>query len=221
MLHTFLRPKFKDARSETIWLTIYADLITNLVLLFLALYGLTLMGDDALAKAIQSMKMEDIYKLQLDPTKKFEDIAPVLRKKITQNTNLNISDDVGTVRIEFGEKILFESGSAVPKESAEKILGLVADLLKTVPHTIVVEGHTDSAPLQRGGKYRDNWELSLARAMSIVHLLVKLGVAPDHLAAAAYGFYRPRSSNLTATGRSLNRRVEISLFKNFAYEPKL
>lgn len=216
MIHRLFRPKL-DSRLETIWLTIYADLMTNMMLVFLALYGLTIMGDDALSRAIQSMKLSDIYstkEIDLDLT----DLAPVLRQKLRYNPHVKIIEEVGAVRIEFGEQILFESGRAVPKDSAFEALAVVADLLKTMPHTVIVEGHTDSVALQGRGLYRDNNELSLARSMSIVRMLIKSGLPQDQLAAAAYGSYRPRASDATALGRSINRRVEIALFKDFPYE---
>lgn len=215
MIHRLIRMK-RDARSEGIWLTIYADLITNMMLVFLALYGLTIMGDDALARAVHSMKLSDIYMVK-DSLTEFKDVGPVLREKFREMPDVKVTEEMDAVRIEFGEKVLFESGRANPKPSAFESIRMVANLLKTMPHTIVVEGHTDSIPLQRGSQYRDNDELSMARSMSIVNLLIKDGIPPGQLAAAAYGSYRPRVSNDTALGRSINRRVEIALFKDFPY----
>lgn len=217
MFHKLLRPKFKDARSETIWLTVYADLMTNLALVFLALYGLTLMGDDALSKAIQSMKIEDMYEFQYNPNDKFEDLAPSLRQKIMENRDVIIREEVGAVRIEFGERVLFGSGNAILKSGAHEALAPIIETLKSVPYTLVVEGHTDSLPLQPGVKYLDNWELSLARAMSVVDVLTARGIPASHVAAAAYGPNRPRASNETVSGRRMNRRVEIALFKEFSH----
>ncbi len=215
MIHRLIRFK-NDSRLETIWLTIYADLITNMMLVFLALYGLTVMGDDALTRAVQSMSLNDIYSMK-ETNLDFSDIAPALRQKFKQQADIKITEEVGVVHIEFGEQILFDSGRAVPKGSAIEPVRVVADLIKPLPHTIVVEGHTDSSPLQHGNGYRDNYELSLARSMSIVNLLIADGIPADQIAAAAYGEYRPRASNSTALGRGVNRRVEIALFKDFGY----
>jgi len=83
----------------------------------------------------------------------------------------------------------------------------------------VVEGHTDSVPMGKNSPFRSNWELSLARAMSVVHLLIEKGeIESRQIAAAAYGFHRSQASNLTSMGRRSNRRVEITLFKEFPYE---
>lgn len=214
MIHRIYRPKL-DSRSETIWLTIYADLITNLALVFLALYGLTVMGDGAVAKAVQSMRLEDIEALDKDPDA-FESIAPALQRTIPADIDISISEDTGAVRLQFGERILFRSGQAAPRPEARAIIKSVADVLRDVPYTIVIEGHTDSVPLKQGGAFQNNWDLSLARAMSITRLLHEEGGIPEkHLAAAGYGQNRPRASNLTAKGRRMNRRVEVALFRDF------
>ncbi len=218
MIHRWLLSKW-DPRNETIWLTIYADLITNMMLIFLSLYGLTVMGDDALSKAVQSMKFEEMIH-PVEKPRTFDDLAPALRQKFLNQANISISEGAAAVRIELGEDVLFESGRAAPKPKADDILQVVASLLKNIPNTIVVEGHTDAIPLQRGSAFRDNWELSLARAMSIVQLLQAKGIPAAQLAAAAYGENRPTASNTTALGRRLNRRVEIALFRDFPFDAK-
>lgn len=171
-----------------------------------------------MSRAIQSMKLDDMHipknnKLNIE----FDDLAPALRQKFEVGQDIKVSEEVGAVRIEFGENVLFRSGSAAPKASAVEEVRVVAELLKKMPHTIVVEGHTDSMPLHAGGAYRDNNELSLARAMSIADLLIKDGLPASQIAAAAYGAYQPRASNLTSLGRATNRRVEIAIFKDFPY----
>jgi len=216
VIHRLFRPKH-DARTETIWLTIYADLMTNLMLVFLSLYGLTIMGSDSLSRAVQSMKLGEVAAAK-NSKLDFDTLAPALREKFRNVSNVKVTEDIGAVRIEFGEQALFDSGRALPKPRAKEIMTVVANMLKTMPHTIIVEGHTDSLPLQRGGPYRDNYELSLARAMSVVRILIETGVPQDQLAAAAYGAYQPRASNSDALGRSINRRVEIALFKDIPYE---
>lgn len=215
MIHRLIRFKGK-AQLETIWLTIYADLMTNLMLVFLALYGLSVMGDDALSRAVQSMKLGDVYSLK-EGDLKFSDVAPALRQKFRYTEDVKITEEIGAVRIELGEKVLFDSGRAIPKKTAIDAIQSVAKLLKSLPHTIVVEGHTDSTPIQAGGTFRSNDELALARSMSIIRLLIKDGLPSEQLAAAAYGSYRPRASNSTLMGRRVNRRVEISLFRDFPY----
>ena len=215
MIHRFIRNR-ADPRSETIWLTVYADMMTNLMLVFLAMYGLTIMGKDALTQALGSMHLENPAPL-LTPSQ-FERLAPALRETVGAIPGIKVINDVGAVRLQFGENVLFRSGSARLKDSARAPLSSIAVLLKVLPHTIVVEGHTDNQAVARKSGYRGNYELSLARSMAVVRLLIDEGGIPSgQIASAAYGEFRPRAANDTDAGRRLNRRVEISIFRDFPY----
>ena len=113
--------------------------------------------------------------------------------------------------ITFVSEVLFDSGKAKIKSGAYESLDKVATVLKeTVPDLDVgIEGHTDNVPIKVSG-WKSNWELSSARAMSVLHYLVdKKGIAPHRVAAIGYGEYRPVASNETKDGRRQNRRVEI------------
>lgn len=112
--------------------------------------------------------------------------------------------------ITFVAEVLFDSGKAVIKTEAVSKIDKVSAVLKSVVQDLQVgiEGHTDNEPIKVSG-WKSNWELSSARALSVVHLLVEEGVAPERLAALAYGEYHPVASNETPEGRQKNRRVEI------------
>ncbi|MFZ5800200.1 MAG: OmpA/MotB family protein [Candidatus Omnitrophota bacterium] len=113
--------------------------------------------------------------------------------------------------ITFIDEILFDSGKAKIKPEAHNSLDKVARVLQeTVPDLDVgIEGHTDNEPIKYSG-WKSNWELSTARATSVLHYLVdKKGIAPNRVAAIGYGEYRPVTSNTTKEGRRQNRRVEI------------
>ncbi len=221
MIHRLLRRRSDDNRSESIWLTVYSDLITNLALVFLTLYGLVTMGNNAVRQAAASMKNPSAP-LKQDVTGQttltLESVTQLLRQEFKDASDISVIDQPGVTRIQFGESVLFESGRAELKESAKPLLTKTATFLALLPYTVVVEGHTDDRPLGKGSPYQDNWELSLARSMSVVQLLTKEGGIPaKQLAAAAYGDNRPRASNIMATSRRLNRRVEIALFRDFPF----
>ncbi len=113
--------------------------------------------------------------------------------------------------ITFLTDVLFDSGKANIKTEAYSALGKVAQVLKeNVPNLKVgIEGHTDDQPIKYSG-WKSNWELSAARALSVLHYLVdENGILPQRLSASAYGEYRPVASNDTKEGRQLNRRVEV------------
>ena len=112
------------------------------------------------------------------------------------------------IEVEIRTKILFPSGSAVLASAAAPVLDRIAGILKSFPNAIHVEGFTDNVPIHTVA-YPSNWELSAARAASVVHLFMKDGVGPHRMAAIGYGEYRPVASNATAKGRSRNRRVVL------------
>ena len=107
--------------------------------------------------------------------------------------------------------VLFDSGKAKVRSGAYPILDKVARVLKEeVPRLNVgIEGHTDNEPIRYSG-WKSNWELSTARALSVLHYLVdNQGVSPERVSAIGYGEYRAVASNDTKEGRQANRRVEI------------
>jgi len=110
------------------------------------------------------------------------------------------------VEVEIRTDILFPSGVAALSPGAQKVLKQLADTLKPFPNPIRVEGHTDNRPI-RSAAFPSNWELSAARAASVVHLFTENGMDPRRLAVIGLGEYRPAQSNDTEQGRNINRRV--------------
>lgn len=114
--------------------------------------------------------------------------------------------------------LLFDSGKSSIRPEAYNLLNKVASVLKDnmAQFNVGIEGHTDNVPIKVSG-WKSNWELSTARALSVLHYLVKdQGIAPERLSAIGYGEYRPVDSNETAAGRKQNRRVEIVILPNVA-----
>jgi chemotaxis protein MotB len=112
------------------------------------------------------------------------------------------------------EKILFDSGKADIKVNGKKVLDRVAEILKNITDKqIKIEGHTDNVPIGAtlAGKFPTNWELSTARATTVVRYLQEKGVSPAFLNAAGYSEYKPVESNETDEGKAKNRRIEIVL----------
>jgi chemotaxis protein MotB len=112
------------------------------------------------------------------------------------------------LEVEINSDILFDPGSAALDHSAREILSKLASLLAEASNPVRVEGYTDNQPINTL-QFPSNWELSAARAASVVHLFSAQGVAPQRLAMTGYGEFRPRADNLTAEGRNLNRRVVL------------
>ncbi len=106
------------------------------------------------------------------------------------------------------DDLLFASGQAALSPRSDALLGKIAQLLQLAGgHPINVEGNTDNVPIH--GQYPSNWELSTARASTVVRFLVEQGLAPSRLVATGYADQQPIASDATAAGRARNRRVEI------------
>ena len=112
------------------------------------------------------------------------------------------------VEVELRTDILFTSGSAQPAPTAVPVLERLAQVLAPLPNAIRVEGYTDNVPI-RTSVFYSNWELSAARAGSVVRVLSGQGVDPGRLAVVGYGEQRPVASNDTPEGRNANRRVVV------------
>ena len=112
------------------------------------------------------------------------------------------------VDIKINTDLLFSSGSIVLAPSAKPVIQDVSHALRGLPVQVQVEGFTDNVPIH-SPIFPSNWELSAARAASVVHQMTENGIQPQRLAAVGYGQYHPVASNATPQGRAQNRRVEL------------
>ncbi|WP_442684324.1 flagellar motor protein MotD [Stenotrophomonas sp. JC08] len=119
------------------------------------------------------------------------------------------------IEVEINSDILFGTGSAALGHDARDTLGKLADVLLAAPNGVRVEGHTDNLPIATA-QFPSNWELSAARAASVVHLFADHGVQPERLAMVGYGQFRPRDSNALPEGRNRNRRVMVIILADSA-----
>src|ERR1700731_3722552 len=119
------------------------------------------------------------------------------------------------LEIEINTDILFPSGASVFSTAAEPVLDKLAEVLKPFPNPIRVEGHTDDRPIHTAA-FPSNWELSAARAASVVHQFTKQGIDPLRLEIVGFGEFHPRQPNDSAEGRNANRRVAILVLQEVA-----
>src|SRR5258708_24906038 len=163
--------------------------------------------------AANQQRLQQLQALMDQQKKAIQDI----RKKMSDalvgfNSNeLTVAIKNGKVYVSLQENLLFPSGSAVVNPKGKLPLGKLAEVLNKNPEiTRDIEGHTDSVPIR--GRYQDNWDLSTARATSIVRILtVDYKVDPVRVIASGHSQYDPVQTNSTADGRALNRRTEIIL----------
>jgi chemotaxis protein MotB len=132
-------------------------------------------------------------------------LAPLVKEG-----QVRITEGALGITVDINASVLFASGEATLDTGAVSALTAMADILAPTDFPIVVEGHTDNEPISTP-QFPSNWELSGARASSVVRLFVANGVDPRRLTATGYADQRPVADNATAEGRTRNRRVAITI----------
>lgn len=178
---------------------------------------LTQKGADNLEKSLESLREKDltIKKLNQAITRRDSvNLALVQSLKGVlgnlDDEDIEISVEKGVVFVSISDKLLFSSGSTRVTSRAKEVLGKVAKVVNNKPDfEFMVEGHTDTDPMNSGA-IKDNWDLSVLRATSVVRILEKdFGVDPKRMTAAGRSEYIPVASNDTRDGKAKNRRTRI------------
>ncbi|OGR41915.1 MAG: hypothetical protein A2X35_11440 [Elusimicrobia bacterium GWA2_61_42] len=203
-----------------LWMVPFADLMSCLVILFLALYVFSFnMKKSDYESAIAALQKELGVKgaaAKVKEMKATRQVEEDLKKQI-QEGSLGVEVTTSRIRLTFASPILFDSGSAALKVSAKEVLDPVADSLMKMDNQVVVEGHTDAARML-GKKFASNRELSLMRAFSVIDYLIKKGVSPARLTAFGYGEFRPAAPNEAEADRVKNRRIEMIIMRQGALD---
>lgn len=201
-----------EARHSSVWKIALADLMTVLMVFFLILWLIEKGEKEALQSANAVVQTEDGLPEVLKQRPQHIKEAVKERFPDAKVTKVNAY----TMRIELDSRALFSSGTAdVPihkRLAVFKTAQMISELQQTFPFTTIeVQGHTDSIPLTDRRVYRDNWDLSSARANSIRQIFSSAGFADGQLRVVGYGSSAPIASNETEEGRFRNRRVVIDL----------
>lgn len=167
--------------------------------------------------AEQQRRLEQLQALIDQQRKNTQELRSKINNALTGFTSneLTVSTKNGKVYVSLQENLLFPSGSAVVNPKGKQALSKLADVLNANNDiNVEIEGHTDSVPMR--GRFKDNWELSVARSTAIVRILTDTyKVDPTRVTASGRSRWEPVDENSTAEGRAKNRRTEIIL------EPKL
>lgn len=240
------RGKPHEEELNEAWLLPYSDLMTLLLALFIALFAMSQTDASkmqALAQAFTAafnMGGPSFFSgmgpstAPSPPTmtngantadaaymKENQDLSEAQKKLDQYIKDNNLQDQVSTELTEEGlmvrlkEKALFSSGSAVLQGDAEKIVPVIAGVLASLPERVTISGHTDNVPISTA-QYPSNWELSSARAVSLMRgvMAVQPSLNPARFSALGYSEYRPIASNDTEEGRAQNRRVEVFIARS-------
>jgi len=143
--------------------------------------------------------------------KEMEDIVSEVRELVLFNKlggEVSVTKNEDGVVITMSDLLLFAEGGTTLSDKGLDILKKVASVLSKLAYHVKIKGHTDSSPIS-STQYPSNWELSSARASTVVRHLVDNGVPPFYISAEGYAQYHPVATNDTAAGRARNRRVEI------------
>jgi chemotaxis protein MotB len=212
-----------DKRKEfgNIWLIIFSDITTNLMLFFLMLFAMTRMTASDKQMVVAGMESTVINQSARDQVElerqakkqREEDAIKRLQTAVTDGAlagkaTIKVTDKA--VNIALNPESFFSIGSAKLNPGTVSVLSNLAALIQSFPNDIIIEGHTDNIPV-RGGAYRSNWELSIARAVGVVNFFTADGIDAKQLIAAGYGEFHPAFPNDSDTNRAKNRRIEITL----------
>lgn len=146
-----------------------------------------------------------------------EDIRGVL-DSLVQDGHVKVTQSIRGVSVEINASVLFASGQAQLRADSVRALGQVARVLASAAQGIQVEGYTDNAPISTS-QFPSNWELSAARAASVVRLFIEGGVAQQRLSVIGYGPNRPATGNDTPEERARNRRVTVMILAEAPDKP--
>jgi chemotaxis protein MotB len=225
--------KQEEPEKHERWLVSYADFITLLFAFFVVMYAIAIVNtgnyrvlsesvDKAFKEAKEAKVEEPIQvgdsprtldpivleaaRLQESADRIEEVLAPYIDEELVE-----VKRNEFWIAVEMKSGILFASGSAELTLASDPILTKLAEIVRELPENpLYIEGHTDDVPIKTQ-EFPSNWELSAARAASVVRRLVQLGVNPARMAAVGFAEYHPVADNSTELGRYRNRRVVLVL----------
>jgi len=232
-----VKKKHEEHENHERWLVSYADFITLLFAFFVVMYSVSSVNEgkfkvlsESLVSSFNNKKTVGELSIVSLPINKNTPIQ-VQEKPPADNaraflsvanaiTAANVPQGVQITTTERGLNIrikddaLFQSGSARLNPQIEEFIDLIASLVKELPNGIAVEGHTDNQPI-RSSLYPSNWDLSTARANTLVRYLINQHHLADYrLSSTGYAGSRPVELNDTPEGQASNRRVEIIVLKD-------
>jgi chemotaxis protein MotB len=220
------------------WVVTYGDMMSLLLTFFILLAAFSTISEEDFKKAMGSLegafsvfpKYQSVVDMRTagkkEQQKKLQQSAQQLAEELQikgLDKQVQVEYDAkGGIKITLPDVILFERGSAELKPEAIPVLDIIAKVLSDLRGFFVeVRGHTDNTPIQNSALFRDNYDLSYARAVQVMRRLQALGQLTDeNFEVTACGANQPVASNLTEEGRAQNRRVELFI-RGFLGEEQL
>jgi chemotaxis protein MotB len=211
------------------WLLSYADFVTLLLAFFVTMYAVSKVDTAKLVPAASSMKMAfEGRRNHTVPMPEGGSVVPPVPidplVPVQDSLRLQLDDDINDGRLELirdsrglvvslPESATFSPASTEVTDGARELIARVAAIVQASGHPMRIEGHTDNVPI-RTARFRSNWELSTARASTVIAFLIEtLAYDPAQLSAAGYGEFHPRVPNDSVENRARNRRVDIVILE--------
>jgi chemotaxis protein MotB len=231
------------------WLVSYADFVTLLFAFFVVMYSVSQVNEskyEALSNGLTEVfSITPLFEKKTNNAKSSDpstaidalinngtttrriaelpELADQLKTSLADlidEETIQISSNELWLQISLNNRILFSTASVKPSLQAESIFKEIAAILQDVDNPIQVEGFTDNVAINTS-QFPSNWELSTARASSIVQLLIKNNIVPTRLSAVGYAQYQPVADNTSEEGRAQNRRVVLMVGKQATQRPKI
>lgn len=228
------KKKKPEEISAPLWFVSYADLVTNMLCFFVMLFAFSTLDSPKKRQESQSRderfwavfsinNAQGAYQwlnqggkgILLTPTSRKSEMPMIVRKikntlqKVSLADRLLVLSNDQMVKIHIPSGVLFESGRAEMKKGSEEVLTALVPIISSVNNFVRVDGHTDDLPA-RNTLFPSNWELSTARACTVVRFFTeKMQLDPARFSAQGFADQRPRFANDSAENREANRRVEI------------
>ena len=210
-----LKKKSEEVSAE-IWMIPYADLMTNMMILFLALFAATVVDSATTERRLQRIKQAFTSDTPAEENMRLRESEFAVKLEETLRglalTDFGVRITSRYIHLSLPSPVLFAEGGFRLSPTAETVLSPLAELFSTVTNPVLVGGHTDSQRIL-SGRYKTNWELSAARAFAVIEFFTDQGMNPQRFEARGYGEHRPVASNETEEGRARNRRIEIRLVR--------
>lgn len=194
-----------ELNRGALWAITYGDMMSFLMIFFMILFAFY--SSKNINSQFSMKGLEDTFGRDSEITS-----ALFSKNGIQQIAKVEIS--ANKININFSDPILFDPGSDHLREASMPHLKKLAAVFNELPNPVQIEGHTDNRPLGRSSHFKSNWELSSARAFSVLQFFMKAGVAPEKLSAVGYGEFKPIKSNDTPEGRNANRRIEVNIVRH-------
>lgn len=215
VLRKFVQYTEEHMEETELWMLPYSTLMLTLVILFIMFYAFSYSQsveyETALSDLAETNPNDPRVKQMKQEIALAQNIRDFIEKnKMTDKVQLIITPH--HIKIKMESFALFDSGSAELKPGIGSFLEHLHGQLKPMSNTVVAEGHTDNVPIHTA-QYNSNWELSSARAFSVIYYFINKGLAPERLIAHGLGEFRPAAPNETEADRAKNRRIEITVVR--------